>query len=180
MPVDQARVRPEAVNIVIDPSGWLLCGTDRVRCALGRSGIRATKREGDGATPAGKFPLRRVYYRPDRLPSPKTGLPTEPLRQADGWCDAPEDPAYNSLVQLPHRSSAEALWRGDHLYDVIVVIGFNDDPPEPGRGSAIFLHLASATYSPTAGCVAVTRADAIAMLEKLGPASSISIEPAAP
>lgn len=163
------------MNIAVDPTGWLFHGNQRIRCALGRSGICATKREGDGSTPAGRFPLRRVYFRPDRLPLLKTGLPICPLRHADGWCDAPEDPSYNRPVQLPHPSSAEALWREDHLYDIIVVIGFNDDPPEPGLGSAIFLHLASADYGPTEGCVAVARTDAMAIIENLGPSATIRI-----
>lgn len=163
------------MNIIVDPAGWLFDGRRRIRCALGRSGICAVKREGDGSTPAGTFPLRRVYFRPDRLPPPKTGLPVSPLRRTDGWCDAPEDPSYNRPVQLPYPSSAETLWRQDHLYDIIVVIGFNDDPPEPQLGSAIFLHLASADYGPTEGCVAIARTDAIAVIESLGPSATIRI-----
>ncbi len=164
------------MNIVVDPTGWLLHSRRRIRCALGRNGVCAVKREGDGSTPAGTFPLRRVYFRPDRLPPPKTGLPVSPLRHTDGWCDAPEDPSYNRPVQLPHPSSAETLWRQDHLYDIIVVIGFNDDPPEPQFGSAIFLHLASAGYGPTEGCVAIARTDAIAVIESLGPSATIRID----
>ncbi len=166
------------MNIVVDPNGWLFCGNERIRCALGRSGVSTAKCEGDGATPAGRFPLRRMYYRPDRLSPPTTGLPSGPLRPADGWCDASVDPSYNKLVRLPYRSSAEALWRDDHLYDIIVVIGFNDDPSEPGLGSAIFLHLANEDYGPTEGCVAVAQMDAMAILGTLGPTSTISINAA--
>ena len=168
------------MTIVVDPTGWLSHGGRRIRCAVGRSGICASRREGDGSTPAGTFPLRRVYFRPDRLPPPKSGLPIGPLRPDNGWCDAPNDPSYNKLVQLPHSSSAEILWRKDHLYDIIVVIGFNDDPPEPRLGSAIFLHLASQEYDPTEGCVAIARMDAIALLENLGPSTTIRINPALP
>src|SRR5580698_7995560 len=114
------------------------------RCALGPRGVIAAdaKREGDGATPAGAWPIRRVLYRPDRRPSPTTALPVQALQPDDGWCDAPDDPAYNRQVKLPYPASAEHLWREDGIYDLIVVLGHNDDPVLPYMGSAIFLHLA--------------------------------------
>src|ERR1700689_2079632 len=110
------------------------------RCGLGPGGVAAVadKHEGDGATPAGAWPLRRVLYRPDRRAAPATGLPVAPLDPADGWCDAPGDPAYNRPVVLPYPASAERLWRDDHVYDLIVVLGHNDDPVVPRAGSAIF------------------------------------------
>ncbi len=135
-----------------------------MRCALGRSGVARNKREGDGATPAGAFPLRRVLYRPDREPPPQTALPIAALERGDGWCDAPDDAAYNRLVRLPHAASAEALWRADAVYDLIVVVGYNDAPVVAGRGSAIFLHLARPDFRPTEGCVALARADLLAVL----------------
>lgn len=161
--------------LAVDPSGWLTFGGKRVRCALGRSGVSKAKREGDGTTPVGDFPLRRAYYRPDRVAEPDTGLPCRPLKIDDGWCDEPTDPCYNRLVRLPHGGSAETLWRDDALYDIIVVIGFNDDPIERGRGSAIFLHLAKPDYAPTEGCVAVAPGDIGPILAKLGPESLIRI-----
>lgn len=134
------------------------------RCALGRSGVKRRKVEGDGATPAGRFPLRRVFFRPDRVENLTTALPCRPLKRGFGWCDDPRDPAYNTLVPLPYEARAERLWRPDHLYDVIVVVGYNDDPPVPGLGSAIFLHLADDDYGPTQGCVALARADLVTIL----------------
>lgn len=125
------------------------------RCALGRNGVTAEKREGDAATPAGVYPLREVFYRRDRVTRPTTGLPVRPVQPCDGWCDDPEDPAYNRLVSLPYAAGAERLWRDDRVYDVVVVIGYNDRPPTPGRGSAIFLHVARDWFAPTAGCVAL-------------------------
>src|SRR5688500_2038441 len=103
--------------------GAMNCGGKTIRCALGRSGIVEVKREGDGATPAGCWPLRRVLYRPDRLPPPPTALPLSPIRPDDGWCDDPADEAYNRPVKLPYRASAEAIWRADDIYDVVVVLG---------------------------------------------------------
>jgi L,D-peptidoglycan transpeptidase YkuD (ErfK/YbiS/YcfS/YnhG family) len=148
-----------------------------VRCALGAGGIAApgAKREGDGRTPAGLWPLRRVLYRPDRLPAPRTGLPVSPLAADDGWCDAPGDPAYNRAVKHPYPASAERLWRADHIYDIVVVLGFNDDPVTPGAGSAIFWHLAHDDYRPTAGCVAIAREHMLTALAAVGPGDALEI-----
>lgn len=130
-----------------------------LRCALGRGGVRADKREGDGATPAGLLALRRVYYRADRGPIPAAAVPIEPLAADDGWCDDAGHADYNRPVRLPHGARHEVLWRDDALYDVIGVLGWNDAPVLRGRGSAIFLHLARADYAPTEGCVALAGAD---------------------
>ena len=133
--------------------GLLSAGGLRVPCALGRTGVRRRKREGDGATPAGRHGLLTVFYRADRLPQPVTGLPTRPLRPDDGWCDDPGDRRYNRLVRLPLAGRHERLWRPDGLYDILVVLDYNLARPEPGAGSAIFLHIASPGLAPTEGCV---------------------------
>jgi len=148
----------------VDHDGFLRWGTRAWRCALGPAGIRSDKREGDGATPAGCFPLRRVLWRADRLARPITELPVSPIAPGDGWCDDPADPAYNQPVRLPHVASAERLWRDDAVYDVVVVLGHNDDPPVPGHGSAIFLHVARPDYPPTQGCVALALPDLLSLL----------------
>ncbi len=149
----------------------------QVRCALGRSGVIAgeDKREGDGASPLGAWPIRRVFYRPDRGPKPITALPLEPVAPDDGWCDAPGDPAYNRPVKLPYPASAETMWREDGVYDVVVVLGHNDDPPIAGMGSAIFLHLARDSYAPTEGCVALNRRDLDLLLAKAEPGAVVEI-----
>ncbi|MEM8919791.1 MAG: L,D-transpeptidase family protein [Pseudomonadota bacterium] len=144
-----------------------------MRCALGPAGVldASEKREGDGASPAGDWPLRWVYYRPDREAAPNTGLPLVPLKPEDGWCDDPASGAlYNRPITTPNALSHERLWREDHVYDIIVVLGHNDDPPIPGMGSAIFLHLKRGDYEPTEGCVALAREDLLAVLAaaKLG------------
>lgn len=147
------------------------------RSALGRAGVTpaALKREGDGATPSGTFALRRVLYRADRLGRPDTGLPVQALSPEDGWSDDPADPLYNRPVTRPHPFSHETLWREDGLYDVVVVIGHNDDPVEPGRGSAVFVHVATADYAPTAGCVALAMGDLLALLRDCRPGDRIAI-----
>ncbi len=153
----------------VSPESRLTWQAVSCRCALGRSGVRANKQEGDGATPAGILPFRRVLYRADRLGRPATRLPVEPLREDDGWCDAPEDSRYNPQVRLPYGARFERLWREDHLYDVLVVLGYNDAPVVPGRGSAVFLHVAQPDFAPTEGCIALALPDLLALLGALGP-----------
>ncbi|MFT9063116.1 MAG: L,D-transpeptidase family protein [Acetobacter persici] len=131
---------------------------------IGKNGLTQQKQEGDHATPIGIFPLRKVYYRADRLLKPKTILPVEPLSPRDGWCDDPASSDYNHFVRLPHPARHEQLWREDHVYDLIVVIGYNDNPAVPGRGSAIFMHLQRPDRSPTEGCLALTESDLRAVL----------------
>ncbi|MDR3518567.1 MAG: L,D-transpeptidase family protein [Azospirillaceae bacterium] len=162
-------------GIRVDHQGWLHGPHGVTRCASGRNGIRPDKVEGDGATPSGCFPLRRVLYRPDRVAAPRTALPVAALTPDDGWCDDPADANYNRRVPLPYAASHERLWRADSLYDVILVIGHNDAPVVAGRGSAIFLHIARGDYEPTAGCIALTRADLLALLEFCGPGMEICI-----
>ncbi len=147
------------MDLLVTTDGTAEWGARRIRCALGRSGIAGDKREGDGATPAGTLSLLRVLYRPDRVVPPDTDLALAALRPGDGWCDAPDDASYNQQVRLPHGASCEALWRDDHVYDLIVVTDFNAAPVAPHRGSAIFLHVARPGYAPTEGCVAFALED---------------------
>jgi L,D-peptidoglycan transpeptidase YkuD (ErfK/YbiS/YcfS/YnhG family) len=125
------------------------------------------KREGDGATPQGCFPLRRVLYRADRLPRPRTALETGAIAPEDAWCDDPEHADYNRAVRLPHPGRHETLWREDGLYDVVVILGYNDDPAVKGRGSAIFLHVARPGLAPTEGCVALRLDDLLEVLARI-------------
>jgi L,D-peptidoglycan transpeptidase YkuD (ErfK/YbiS/YcfS/YnhG family) len=146
-----------------------------IPCALGPGGISARKREGDGASPRGEFPLRKLYFRPDRGPIPKTGLYIEAITPDLGWCDDPHSGFYNRPVILPFAASHEKMWRDDHLYDLVIVIGHNDAPPRKGFGSAIFLHLAREGFGATEGCVALGRDDLVRLLPRIGPQTVISI-----
>lgn len=152
------------MRATVTPARVLLLATHSFPAALGYSGIRSDKREGDGATPVGILPLRTVLYRADRRPAPACVVNVQPLAPHDGWCDDPTHPAYNRMVELPINASAEALWRNDAVYDIIGVLGWNDDPVQPGRGSAIFLHLAQPDFSPTEGCVALAPDDLLRVL----------------
>lgn len=157
--------------------GRLEGGGLSLRCALGKGGVlpAAEKREGDGASPAGVWPVRRVWYRADKGPPPETGIPVIALRPEDGWCDAPGDARYNQWVPLPCPARHERLWREDGLYDLIVELGYNDDPPVTGKGSAIFLHVARPGYLPTEGCAALAEGDLRAVLKRLQGGSVIEI-----
>jgi L,D-peptidoglycan transpeptidase YkuD (ErfK/YbiS/YcfS/YnhG family) len=147
------------------------------RCALGRGGVCAAedKREGDGRTPAGLWPIRRVLWRPDRVSAPRSGLPAHPLSPDDGWCDDPLSADYNRPLRLPHPARAERLWRDDRLYDVIAVLGYNDDPVVPGAGSAIFLHLARPDWASTEGCIALSAADLEVFLALASPGDALRV-----
>lgn len=148
-----------------------------MRCIFGRSGTveGEVKREGDGAFPLGVWPLREVLYRADRCMKPKTALPVRPIGEAEGWSDDPADPAYNRLITLPHPHRHELLRRSDELYDLVVILGFNDDPPVPGRGSAVFLHCSRPDYAPTEGCIALARSDVESLIAGLAPGDDLEI-----
>ena len=163
-------------EVIVSGNRLIMPDQTEVRCALGRGGIGIKSGEGDGITPIGSWPLRRLFYRPDRLDRPVTQLKSDPIQPDDGWCDAPEDPKYNRLVTLPYPASCETMWREDALYDLVVVLGHNDDPVVAGAGSAIFMHLARPGYTPTEGCVALARQDLLHLLTQCGPDSIIRIE----
>lgn len=165
---------------------WLMASSDgtfqagdlNTTCAIGRSGVVAApeKREGDGASPLGKWRLKRVFYRADRIDRPETALPTIPLKESDGWCDAADHPLYNRVVSLPFSASHEKLWREDHAYDVIVELAHNADPVIAGLGSAIFFHLAHDDGRPTEGCVAVSLEDMLRVLKQVTAESHLEIK----
>lgn len=144
-------------------------------CAVGRAGLTAGKREGDGATPRGRLAILGGVYRADRLRRPRSALPLRPLRRDDGWCDAPADANYNRHVRLPYPPSHEAMWRADGLYDVVLVLDWNLCPRSRSRGSAIFFHLARPDHAPTAGCIALTKPDMLRLLPRLRPGAAIIV-----
>jgi L,D-peptidoglycan transpeptidase YkuD (ErfK/YbiS/YcfS/YnhG family) len=155
--------------------GLLIAGTLVVPCALGRSGIRHHKREGDGVTPAGRWRMVSVMVRPDRWPLPDTALPVSAIGPDDGWCDDPRHRAYNRPVALPFPASHERLWRDDGLYDAVIVLDYNLADPLPGHGSAIFLHIARENFAPTEGCVAIAPDAMRKLLARVGPETLLTI-----
>lgn len=166
------------MNLIVtqaEDGAWLDWGAGKRACAIGPGGIAAKGGEGDGITPRGHWPVREIFYRADRIAKPDTVFPARAIQKDDGWCDAPDDPNYNRLVKLPYPASAETMWREDHLYDLVAVLGYNDDPVVAGKGSAIFLHLARADYSHTHGCVALDYPDALAALAQLRPGDMVQV-----
>jgi L,D-peptidoglycan transpeptidase YkuD (ErfK/YbiS/YcfS/YnhG family) len=157
--------------------GHLLAGATVIPCALGACGIVVRKKEGDGGSPRGRFRLRGAVYRPDHLAvRPRTALPLHRIRREDGWCDDTADRRYNRPIRLPTPGiSAETMWRGDGLYDLVLDIDYNRAPIRKGRGSAIFMHVARDGYRPTEGCVALSRADLLKLVRRLGPRTYLRI-----
>jgi L,D-peptidoglycan transpeptidase YkuD (ErfK/YbiS/YcfS/YnhG family) len=156
--------------------GWLVAGPLALPVALGRGGIKANKREGDGGTPRGTFRLRRLWWRGDRHPVPATALPVHRISPDDGWCEDPTDRHYNRPVKVPAGSSADRLARADHLYDFIIELDHNTRPRIAGRGSAVFIHAARPLFAPTAGCVALRLDTLRRLLGRLGPHTKIVVE----
>ena len=171
-PLAAIRIRAAAGN---PRQGWLIAEQQIIPVALGRGGIKANKREGDGATPRGTFRPLRLWWRADRHPRPRTFLPVRAITPNDGWCEDPADRHYNRPVRLDHDASADRLRREDHLYDFIIEIDQNTRPRIAGRGSAVFLHLARPGYAPTAGCVAMKRPAMLRLLARIGPKTRIVI-----
>ena len=163
-------------DILVRPPGRAFWRGGSARCAIGRGGIGRKAAEGDGMTPIGRFPLRSVLYRAGRVIRPACPFPCRSIGKNDGWCDDPASPDYNRLVSLPHPARHENLWRDDSLYDIVVVVGFNDDPAVPGLGSAIFIHVARPDYGPTEGCIALARDDLITLLTACGADTFVKIE----
>ncbi|MBL4614301.1 MAG: L,D-transpeptidase family protein [Magnetovibrio sp.] len=164
------------MRILVEPDGFVVFSHQRMRCALGKGGIRIDKCEGDGATPVGEFALGRVFYRPDRLSTPPSAeLTIQPLTKNMGWCDDTRHPDYNCLITLPHPAHHEKMWREDGLYDVVVEILYNTDPPRANIGSAIFIHVAKPNYAPTEGCIALKLDDLLKLLRMCTKTSFITI-----
>ncbi|GEC15638.1 L,D-transpeptidase family protein [Nitrobacter winogradskyi] len=155
--------------------GWLIAEGQAIAVTLGRGGIRANKREGDGATPRGVFRPLRLWWRPDRHPRPRTLLPVRAITPMDGWCEDPADRRYNRPIRLTPNAAGDRLTRDDHLYDFIIEIDHNTRPRVAGRGSAVFLHLARDNFGPTAGCVAMTQPAMLRLLRRISPCTKIVI-----
>jgi len=155
--------------------GWLFAGINTLPVALGRAGIRADKREGDGGTPAGQFHPVRLWWRADRLPRPRTALPLRRIRPGDAWCEDPADRRYNRAFTRSANEPGDRLRRDDALYDLIIEIDHNTRPRVAGRGSAVFVHIARTGLTPTAGCIALTRHDFLALLPRLSPKTRIKV-----
>lgn len=166
-------------DIVVSGAGTLTFEGKTYRCAIGKNGFVSgdARKEGSLTTPIGRFALRECWYRPDRVTRPATILSLREITPQDGWCDDASHPDYNKPVKLPFSASHEKLWRDDQLYDIVVPLGFNDSPVIPGKGSAIFMHIAKPDYEPTEGCVALALEDMLSILGFITDNSMASVAP---
>lgn len=163
-------------NILVNSKRILSFLGKKYKCVIGKNGISADKKEGDEATPVGTFPIRKIFYRADKIKKPISPFKTIALSQNDGWCDEINDQKYNQFIKLPYSASHENLWREDDLYDIIVVLGYNDNPPVPGKGSAIFIHIARPAFTPTAGCIALAYNDLVEVLKNCDSDTNVCVE----
>jgi L,D-peptidoglycan transpeptidase YkuD (ErfK/YbiS/YcfS/YnhG family) len=155
--------------------GVLLAGSRAIPVVLGRGNIAANKREGDGATPRGRFRLIRLWWRADRRRRPSTALPVRRIDRGLAWCENPADRRYNRPFRRSANEPGDRLWRTDHLYDLVIEISHNTRPRVAGRGSAVFIHVARPDRGPTAGCVALDVGELRRLLGRLGPRTWIEI-----
>jgi L,D-peptidoglycan transpeptidase YkuD (ErfK/YbiS/YcfS/YnhG family) len=165
------------VDLIVENPSSARWGQNRYRCAIGKNGIidAEQKREGDAKTPAGRWVMREVFYRADRVAKPETRLPVRVLSPDDAWSEDPKSPDYNKLIKRACTEDEGSLWRNDHLYDYLVILGYNDQPVQPGMGSAIFFHLARETYGPTAGCVTLSMPHMLTVLRDADKNSCVSV-----
>ncbi len=146
------------------------------KCALGKKGVTRDKKEGDLATPVGCFLIREVFYRKDRLGEQTFSFKTNVISENDAWCDDVDNKRYNKHIILADSEvSNEKLWREDDVYDVVAVLGHNDNPPVPGKGSAIFMHVACEGYIKTAGCIALSQKDLLEVLKSADPKTKVCV-----
>jgi L,D-peptidoglycan transpeptidase YkuD (ErfK/YbiS/YcfS/YnhG family) len=155
--------------------GFMSAGVRVLPLALGRGGIKANKREGDGGTPRGRFFPVRVWWRSDRIPRPRTSLPLRRIGPADGWCEDPSDRRYNRPFERSASEPGDRLWRDDGLYDLFIEIDHNTKPRIAGRGSAVFIHVARPGFAPTAGCIALRLPDLQKLVGWIGSKTRITI-----
>jgi L,D-peptidoglycan transpeptidase YkuD (ErfK/YbiS/YcfS/YnhG family) len=168
------------MDLIVKSERLAVWGNNSFRCAIGVNGFSdpINRKEGDGTTPIGRWVMREVFYRADRIKPPETALPVRALKPTDGWSGSTKGPILNGLVTCPYNGTEESLWRDDNLYDIVVVLGFNDDPPALGKGSAIFLHIARPDFSPSAGCVHLSREDLLTVLHEADRNSAVLVSPA--
>ena len=161
--------------IIIKKSGYLKYKNLKFRCALGRGGVKKKIMEGDNITPEGIFKITKIYYRHDKIKKIKTLIKKIKIKKNMGWCDDPNSPFYNKLINLPTKYSHEKLYRNDNLYDLIVVLSYNTNPIIKNKGSAIFLHIAKNSYEKTKGCIAIKKKHLIEIICKIKKNTKIKI-----
>ena len=161
--------------IIVKKTGYLNYKNFKFRCALGKNGIRKKIKEGDGITPKGIYKIKIVYYRQDKIKKISTSINSKKIEKNMGWCDDPKSDNYNQLINLPNKYNSEKLYRNDNIYDLIVVLDYNMNPIIKNKGSAIFIHIAKKNYTPTQGCIALSKIDLLKILNKINKKTKIKI-----
>ena len=161
--------------IIINKSGYLKFKNLKFKCSLGKSGIGEKKIEGDNITPEGTYQIIRVYYRKDRIKKIKAKIKLFEIKKNFGWCDQPNSKFYNRLIDIPNKLSHEKLYRKDNIYDVIIVLNYNMNPTIQYKGSAIFIHVAKRNFTPTKGCVAISKKNLLYLIERISKKTKIKI-----
>ena len=147
----------------------------KLKCSVGKSGITNKKKEGDNKTPRGKFKIKYILYRKDRIINLKTTLKTVEIKKNMGWCDDIKSKYYNQLIKTPFEHSYEKLWLTENTYDIILVLNYNMDPIIKNKGSAIFLHIAKSKYQATKGCIAISKPDIKLLVSKVSQKTRLNI-----
>ena len=154
------------MNILLK-NNYLYFNDYKLRCSVGKRGITRNKKEGDKKTPRGIFTFKCIFYRKDKLINFKSSLKKIIIKKNMGWCDDSSSKFYNKLIKFPFKNKAERMWLKGNTYDVILIINYNSKPIIKNKGSAIFLHIAKRNYSPTKGCVAVSKKDMFFLITKI-------------
>ena len=147
----------------------------KLKCAIGKSGIFVSKKEGDLATPKGTFELGTLYYRKDNIQKLKYKIKKKIIKKKMGWCNDSRSKKYNQEISFPFKYGAEKLYRKDKIYDLFINIKYNSCPIIKDKGSAIFLHIANSKYKPTKGCIAISKNDFLKILPLINNKTKISI-----
>ena len=143
---------------------------------MGKRGIGKKKKEGDLITPIGKYKIKYVLYRKDRIKKIQSKLRKTVIKKNMGWCDDPNSKEYNKLIKLPFKNSYEKLFKKENIYDIILVLNYNMSPIKKNKGSAIFIHIAKKNYKKTQGCIAIKKMDLLKILRKININTKVKIE----
>ena len=163
------------MNIIIKKH-LLLYKSYKLKCSIGKSGIKKFKKEGDLATPKGLFKLGMLYYRKDRNRRLESKLKKRIIKKKMGWCDDSRSKKYNREICFPFKYKAEKLYRKDKIYDIFINIKYNYSPAIKGKGSAIFLHIANKKYKATRGCIGIQKKDFLKLLPLINKNTKILIK----
>ena len=154
---------------------YLIYNNYKAKCAIGKRGIGYKKKEGDLITPKGKYKVKYILYRKDRIQKIQSKIKKIIIKKNMGWCNDPLSKNYNRLVKLPSHYSFEKLYRKENIYDIILVLNYNMHPIIRNKGSAIFIHISKRNYKKTEGCIALKKEHLLKIIKELKSSTKIKI-----